>query len=286
MKSLLVKFTKKGIALFAVFLALQSQAQTINTAADLSKNSNDPTQGTSTNDGTTLFCAESSGFTLVSSTTDGTTAYTAYDWKELQADGSYAAVANGAPDATNANKLVITAATPGWHTYQVTASVSAAACPADPVIFTVFVLPKLKLAASANKPDATSLTYCAQTGAPQNSDAIVFTATPAYDGTPNALPSLPAPAVNDFALVYKWYKVDVSDNTRTLITGATGAAYTLVDPADPSATTKKEYRYEVEVAYAAKTCGLYASAATHSGGTTTAVVTVTPKPNKPTITIQ
>ncbi|RXK83557.1 hypothetical protein [Filimonas effusa] len=285
MKPLLVKLMKKGIAVFAVIFALQSQAQTISTPADLSKNSNDPTQGTSTSNGSTLFCAENTGFTLVSSTTDGTTAYTGYSWEEKQADGSFGAVANRTPDASQPEKLIISAATPGWHTYQVTAAVSAAACPADPVIFTVFVLPKLKLTSSANKSDANSLTYCAQNGAPTgSSNEIVFSATPSYDGTPNAFPTLPAPAVTDFALTYKWYKVE--GTTRTLISGASGSSYTLVDPADASATTRKEYTFEVEVAYNVKTCATYGTTATQSGNTTTAVVVVVPKPNKPTITIQ
>jgi hypothetical protein len=277
---------RKGIAGMAILFALQSNAQTIHTAADLSKNSNDPAQGTSTSDGTTLFCAENTGFTLTSTTQDAAgTAYVSYNWQEIQTSGSAGAVANGAPDGTNPNKLVITAATPGWHTYQVVASVGAASCPADPVIFTVYVLPKLTITAKTTKPDASSVTFCAQTGAPTGVNAITFNSTPAFDVTPQALPGLPTLAVSDFELAYKWYKVDNTSGTRTAV-GTNTTSYTVDDPADATATAVKQYRYEVEVAYAAKTCGTYKNTATLNDGTTTAVITITPKPGKPTITIQ
>jgi hypothetical protein len=277
---------RKGIAGMAILFALQSNAQTIHTAADLSKNSNDPTQGTSTSDGTTLFCAENTGFILTSTKKDpGGTDYTSYDWKEIQTDGSAGAVANGAPDPANLNKLVITSATPGWHTYQVIASVGAAVCPADPVLFTVYVLPKLTITAKTTKPDAASVTFCAQTGAPTNTNAIVFNSTSAFETTPQALLGLPTLAITDFELKYNWYKVDNTSGTRTAV-GTNSTSYTVDDPADATATAVKQYRYEVEVAYAAKTCGTYKNTATLNDGTTTAVITITPKPGKPTITIQ
>jgi hypothetical protein len=85
--------------------------------------------------------------------------------------------------------------------------------------------------------------------------------------------------------VYKWYKVDNTSGTRTAV-GTNSTSYTVDDAADATATQEKKYRYEVEVAYAAKTCGTYKNTATLNDGSTNAVITVTPKPGKPTITIQ
>lgn len=290
MTSFVTTLVKWSLAGTFLLLALHAQAQTITppikAPEDLSVG-NDPTKGTSTgSDGKTLFCAENANFTLVSSTMDANGArYITYDWKEMQSDGTFAAVPNGTPDGTNPNKFLITNATPGWHTYQVTVSVSAAYCPADPVLFTVYVLPKLTITAQTTKPDANALTYCTQTGAPTGSNAIVFNSTTAFETTPNAITGLPVLTVGDFELKYTWYKVDTIAATRTQVQTGTGTSYTVTDAAN-AAVAGAQYKYEVEVAYSAKSCSPYKATATLNDGITTAVVLVTPKPGKPTITIQ
>ncbi|SIT09699.1 hypothetical protein SAMN05421788_103464 [Filimonas lacunae] len=268
--------------------ALQATAQTVTkpvkVPADLYVTAA-PTKGTSTNDGTTLFCAENSGFTLKSSTTDPVThaTYTGYTWEEQQTGAAtFGPVTSGT--ATN-ETLVITSATPGWHTYRVTAALAGNACPPEPAYYNVYVLPKLVVTASSNKADAASHTYCAENGAPTApADAITFTGSVAFDGTPNALPGLENLTINDFEVTYTWQKINVATSAATTV--ASTKDYTIVEAATPGATTTTQYTYELTAAYSVKACGTYKGTATLNGSTTTATVTVTPKPGKPTITIQ
>lgn len=288
-KVLLPIIIKWILALLCICFTMYVNAQTtpVKTPADLS-NANDPTKGTSTNDGSALFCAKAASFTLSASKTDPANAAIAYkkwEWKEVDPSGSPAAL--DATAAAAAEKLTVTNAVPGWHTYVVTASAGDAACPADPVYFTVFVLPDLKAKASI---DATvpSLTYCAANGAPTDpAKAIIMKGAVEFDGTLRSIAGLPTLAVSDFEFKYTWYRIDQSNNRSSVYTGTT-ANYTVTDPANTSATTEQKYSYELEVVYSVVpkkgACDAVKAGVTYNSSP--AVITVTPKPGKPTITIQ
>ncbi|NLR62081.1 hypothetical protein HGH93_28575 [Chitinophaga polysaccharea] len=279
---------KLALAALALLFALSAHAQTIpvKTPADLSVG-DDPTKGTSTSTGTTLFCVDQSGFTLTSSTADPTSSpsvnYTSWLWEEIDASGNAGALpATATP--TN-EKLVVTSATPGWHTYQVTAATGTASCPADPVIFTVFVLPNLTVTSAVDQTNTPSLTYCAASGAPTNpTKQINLTSTVGFNGSLNSVPGLKQFQISDFDLTYKWFKQEVG-SSNPAVQVATTANYTVTDPAVTSAGTEKTYKYSVTVAYTVKSCNTTYSATTQSSGVD-AVITVTPKPGKPVITIQ
>jgi hypothetical protein len=298
-------FTKLAAGLglaFFLLLAGQLRAQTITSFADLYKNSGDPLQGTSTNTGNTVFCSGSAAFTLVSSLTvpSSTPAvpYSTWNWQELQADGTWSAtIQSGAPVPGELHKLRMTDAEPGWHTYRVIAAVSAAGCLADPVLYTVYVLPPLAIEARANKATDEALTYCAENGAPASGtpEAIKFTATPSFSTQPRAVPgsggtgtvsTLPALTAADFKINYQWYKVEVGVGGAGTAVGADDDEYEVSEAATGSATTVKQYTYRVEANYQVKDCGLKNAVALHSAGTGTATVTVTPKPGAPVITIE
>lgn len=286
MKAFVLTLMKRTTAALLVLGALQANAQNITKPVKLPADlyvGGDYTKGTSTNTGSTLFCAENTGFTLKADLNDPVTgaAYTGYTWEEQQtASTSFGTVANGT--ATN-EKLVISSATPGWHTYKVTATLAGNACPPEPNYFTVYVLPKLKVTAESNKPDAASHTFCADAGAPADpATQIKFTGNVVFDGTPNSLPGLENLTPADFELTYTWTK---NDGTNTTTAGNT-KDYTVADAATTGASTTAHYTYELTAAYAVKACGTYKGTATLNGSTTTATVTVTPKPGKPAITIQ
>lgn len=281
---------KLALAALVLLVALNAHAQTIpvKTPADLSVG-DDPTKGTSTSTGTTLFCVDQSSFTLTSSTSDPTSSpsvnYTSWLWQEIDASGNPGALpATATP--TN-EKLVVTSATPGWHTYQVTAATGTASCPADPVIFTVFVLPNLTVSSAVDQSNTPSLTYCAANGAPTGTTKqINLTSTVAFNGNLNSVPGLKQFQISDFDLSYVWYRQDVSTaSPPPPVQVATGANYTVTDPATTAAGTEKKYKYSVTVAYTVKSCNTAFSAVTQSSGAD-AVITVTPKPGKPVITIQ
>lgn len=272
-----------GLLLVCAFAtSAQTVTKPVKVPADLYVTA-DPAKGTSTNTGSTLFCSETANFKLKSSTSDGNgNNYTGYTWEEQQTGtATFGAVSNG---SAAQEVLTITGATPGWHTYRVTAVVSGNACPPEPTLYNVYVLPKLVVTATSNKSDAASHTYCAGTGAPTGTDAITFTGTVAFDVTPNALTGLDNLTVDDFEITYTWTKINVATNASTTV--ATTKDYTIVEAATPGATAAVQYRYELTAVYSVKSCGTYKGTGTLNGSTTTATVTVTPQPGKPVITIE
>lgn len=278
--------------ILAVFLlcsciGVQAQTTKIKTAAELSV-SNDPAQGTSTSTGTTLFCKEQSGFKLTSSATDPTVPtggtpipYTSWLWQEIDANGDPVAL----PSTATAVKEVLTvaSATPGWHTYQVIASTGASECPADAVIFTVYVLPDLTIT-SAVDPSSPELKYCAANGAPTGTNAIKLTSTVAFATAPNKVKGLRDLTLNDFDLTYTWSKEEVGVAGSKVDVGTT-ADYTVTEAAvTTTGGADRKFTYSVKVTYTVKACGDYV--ATTQSGANPAVITVTPKPGKPVITIE
>lgn len=276
--------------MFAVLLlctTLTVHAQKIKTPADLSV-SDDPAKGTSTATGTTLFCKEQSGFKLTSSATDPTVTtgtpvpYTSWAWKEIDANGDPVDLPAGTFTAVN-EVLTVSSATPGWHTYQVIASTGASECPADAVIFTVYVLPDLTVT-SVVDPATTTLKYCAANGAPTGTNAIKLNSTVAFGTTPRKVKGLKDLTIDDFELTYSWSKEEVGvAGSKTEV--STDANYTVTEAAvTTTGGADRKFTYSVKVAYKVKACGNYE--ATTQSGTNPAVITVTPKPGKPVITIQ
>lgn len=276
------------LGVFLVLCTIGVRAQTttlIKTPADLSDN-NDASKGTSTSTGTTLFCTDQSAFTLTSSLTDPTATgtpvpYTSWVWQEIDVNGNPGALPATAVPVNE--KLNVASATPGWHTYQVTAATGASECPADPVIFTVYVLPNLTIAAEVDPANNPNLTYCAANGAPTGPKAINLKSTVTFTTPPRKITGLKDYAISDFELKYVWSKQEVGVPASKTDVG-TGADYTIVEPAVSTPGTEKKYNYSVKVVYTVKACGDYTATA-QSGGQP-AVITVTPKPGQPVITIQ
>ncbi|MGX5817246.1 hypothetical protein ACWKWU_03570 [Chitinophaga lutea] len=266
-----------------VLFAFAANAQQIASPADLY--SATYTAGTSTNTGSTLFCAGAASFTLVSSTADQSTppvSYTSYTWDEVALDGTtYGAIPNSSVPAGSPNKLTITDAAPGWHIYRVRADISTQGCTSDPTYFTVFVLPALTVTPRVNKADNATLTFCAETTAPTGPDAITFSAgTVAFSGTIRKPANITFRdlTVADFDKTYEWFRVDASNNATPV---ATTQDYTVTGNVPAGV-----YTFRLDVKYAAKTtCGVSATSLL-SSGSTTATLTVTPKPGQPTITIE
>lgn len=276
------------LAAFLLLCAIGVRAQTttlIKTPAQLSDN-DDPSKGTSTSTGTTLFCTDQSAFRLTSSLTDPTATgtpvpYTSWKWEEIDENGTPGPLpATAVPDK---EKLNVASATAGWHTYQVTAATGVSECPADPVIFTVYVLPNLTIKADVDPANNPDLTYCAANGAPTGPKAINLKSTVTFTTPPRKIAGLKDYAVSDFELKYVWSKEEVGVPASKTDVG-TGADYTIVEPAVTTAGVEKKYNYSVKVVYTVKSCGDYTAIA-QSGGQN-AVITVTPKPGKPVITIQ
>lgn len=268
--------------------AADAFAQTkITSPAGLYKNLGNYLEGTSTDNGTTVFCAEASGFTLTSSTTDpeNNLPYTSYTWEEMDENGS---TFTTLPAGSAANKTTISGASPGWHIYRVKAVTGYAGCEPDPTYYTVYVLPKLKVDPRANKTEAEGISFCSETGAPPPPNAYSFTGTVTFDGTPRKIDntSLPEHTAEDFELEKTWYKVS-STGTRTPV-GTNSDTYTIEDPA--SSGTAETYTIALDVKYAitpAKgACNPYSAVAKYSGASTVdATVKVYKKAGKPTITI-
>lgn len=269
------------LAVIMLMSAWQLKAQVIKTAADL--------VGTSTQDGKTIICSESANFTLKSSTvdpTDNTTPYKTWTWSELGTDGTPGALPSNA--IPSSEKLTVTGAVPGWHTYQVIASTGDANCPSEPVTFTVFVLPPLTVAAAIDQANNLSLTYCAESGAPTDPAKLIkMDATAGFpSGGIRIIQGLRDLKVTDFELNYKWIRVNLADNSTTDVATNTTGTYTISDPASTTATEVKKYGYKVQVSYAVKSTCAATEATVMKTGTTPAEITVTPKPGKPVITIE
>ncbi|WP_341835336.1 hypothetical protein WJU16_20815 [Chitinophaga pollutisoli] len=270
--------------------AADAFAQTkISTPADLYKNSGNYLEGTSTDNGTTVFCAEGTGFTLVSSTTDpeNNLPYTSYTWQEMNEDGTtYTTL----PPGADPNKTTITSAnaTPGWHIYRVTAVTGNAGCEPDPTYFTVYVLPKLKVDPRANKTEAEGISYCSETGAPAAPNAFIFSGNISFDGTPRMIQhtQLPPLEIDDFELQIAWTKVITGSGARSVV--ANTENYTIADATLPAAA--ESYTLELEVKYAivpAKgACNPVLAVAKYNGSTVDATVKVYKKAGRPTITIE
>ncbi len=234
-------------------------------------------------------------------------AFTHYTWRYSTDGTTYNSI------GTDASTLEQTNIAPGYHYYQVEARIVPdgtdpdLTCEADNVeTFVVFVLPPLTVTAT-NTGDF--LQYCESEAVGQTNVALEIDEI-AYDGY------VGTPAVGDFAFNYRWYAVKSTDETEPFsrdnadfptidetkadITGATevgsSATYT------PQISDIGTYKFFVEVEYQIKdrSTGLgadnpearnrpYVIYRGWVGGADQAaasIVTVTPQPGKPHITIE
>ena len=222
-----------------------------------------------------IFCPVNS-FTLTASLTDisGNT-FSTYEWSEVTALGG----ANVIAGQTTIN-LPVSNASPGYHTYRVYGTQDFGnnqLCRADAFEdFTVYVLPPLTVTASV--PNASVLKYCVDNLPVSN--PIVITATTAFTTAPNSVFGVTDLTVSDFEYKYSFFKTDLLGNKiGPALASTTANTYTITE------TTPGSFKYLVEVVYTVKPACVpsYNAVVTHNS--TEATIIVTPKPGKPTITI-
>lgn len=287
------KITKMLLSLmFVIGLSYSIQAQTGPITSTDQTLLRPPLSG-SEPDVTPILVHGGNGFTLTASTTstgEGGEAgipFTSFDWIIVTGpDGAGDGFTSGTPLASGAtptisgavgNQLTVTDLAPGFYTFSAFGETEGEICASDPEEFTVFVLAPLVATISA---DEIEEEYCADdlpadatltVSAVFNEDVTWNAQTPYTDQNP---------AVNDFELLYQWYKVadetTFDPATASPITGATEATYTL-DAADAEVG---KWNYYATVTYQVRSAATYTGVL---GGTTPTVIEVTPKPGKPTI---
>ncbi|MFE7085738.1 hypothetical protein ACR78F_17405 [Sphingobacterium spiritivorum] len=221
-----------------------------------------------------------------------------------------------AQDATTANnKLPLTNLTEGYHYFKVQGVVNpdnapvGALCTPQEEVFVVYVLPRLNIAsAGVLAGGATDFAFCESESSGSNTQAKVqVTATPSF------VTSGLTPAVSDFTINYRWYavKVDAANaplagasiddakfdpSTLTGVTALTGTANSIF----PQISAFGKYKILVEAEYAIKdrSNGLSADDPANRNrpyviyrdfavnGASDLIITVTPTPGKPHITIE
>ena len=269
----------KPILICALMLiAFRSSAQKI-TATDLSLLKVGPATPTTPpfDKIKAVFCPTVSSFNLNASITDalGNT-FATYEWYEVNGAGGADAIAG-----QTTIKLPVTSATPGYHTYRVYGIQdygNSQTCRADAYEdFTVYVLPPLTVTATA--PNTDVLKYCVD-NLPTGAGAIVLTATTAFSGAQNNVSGLPNPSVSDFDYIYTWYKTDLLGNKIGPALQASNVnTYTVAE------TVIGSFKYRVEVVYAVRPDCVPSYNAVVTQNNTEATIIVTPKPGKPTISI-
>lgn len=225
-----------------------------------------------------------------------------WSWEEVKSTG--ATVISGVTTKTLSSADLGTL-TPGYHTYRVTekyvnTATLAEYCPSDPTEYTVFVLPSFTTASQLTSGE-NSLIYC-ETDVPAGIDGasgpIKFTANLTFptamnvagktDGGGSLVP-ITNPSTADFAMEYRWFKVPAGTDIATfdpenaepgsLVATTSTNTYTVAE------TSTGSFNYFVVATYKIKDdCSVAKAAVTHAGNPV--VVTVLPRPSKPTITIQ
>lgn len=247
--------------------------------------------GTGTDKKNAVFCRHGANFTLTASADDGATptpvVFTKYQWSEKAGDGSYTVLT---PTGRELKSTDLTAIAPGYHTYKAVGIVDANGVTCQATTgdeFTIFVLPNIQATAVVD-PGVTSTTYCTD-AVPTGTNQIKLTATVAFDPatTFNTVQGLATPTVDKFEFSYNWYKI------------ADGATFDPANPGTPVATqtdgksntlavtdaTVGKFNYVAVATYTVQTgCDKSAATVTATNGGN-AVITVLPKPGKPTITI-
>lgn len=237
---------------------------------------------------------EGTNLTLRASLTDDSTdpiTFTSYEWYEINTTDGVSEITD--IQMTTTRDLVLTNLQPGYHKYRVYGLVNDAGiiCQSDEfqdIIF--FVLRPLDPTATVETDAITE--FCLN--APP-AEALDLTATVDF-GTPTYESSYANPAVNDFALSYRWYAVNNNDpgtqiELPTATPTATGATHTLSISEYTNLLQVGTYTFYVEVQYSDaikdredRAHALWTTQVTTSAGMPYELV-VTPAPGRPTITI-
>ncbi len=263
--------------------------------AQLISASNPDMPFTSTNDATTIFVYGGNGFTLtasLASTDDGGEDgidFSDYDWFIRNSGGGGDGIDNtNQPESATVvvsgtinNVLTVTDLAPGYYTFMAQGKTEDDICLSPQEEFTVFVLAPLTVTVTLGGDENTE--YCAD-DLPENS----LTASAIYDTEVdwNTQTNLSAPLLEDFELNYRWYKVaaedelDIEDEDQ-LIASLTTNQYEFDTDNDAEVG---EWNYYVVVDYTVKATGPYTNAL--GGMASPTIIRVTPKPGKPTITIE
>jgi len=277
------KMLKTGLVALFLSVGLSASAQQLITASDQTK-LRPPLSGSATE---TIFAHEKTRFKLTATTTSTATdgeagiTFTNIKWYYKKADEergalSELALAEAAIAGTANSELTVNGLKPGFYTFMAVGETSGEICSTVPEEFTVFVLPPLTVAVAGVSP----LIYCTD-DAPATGNTL--TATASFGETFNTATPYTTnnPDVSDFELRYRWYKVadggtlDIGETP--LHTSTTSNTYDIVE------TAVGKWNYYAVVDYTVKSAGPYQAAL---GGGTPTVIEVTPKPGKPTITIE
>jgi len=219
-----------------------------------------------------IFCYQGDTFTLRATTDAGNgQTFDSFKWeREHNNDGSLTEVQNGSSQTlANTGSLE-----PGYYTFWVTGHVTNdqgtnpdVVCSADPETFTVYVLPPLNVTVLPSGNNG-NLLYCSN----DLPDDLVLTANVVQD---------PTHAVSEeFTYKYQWYKAE-GIGTPQAITGATNQTYTINDTNDATAGT---FQYSVIASLEIKDACQYNSLESATNGSVDIIVT--PKPTKPSISIE
>lgn len=305
LKSGLVVLILSGICSLvqAQIIAPQPTLPIVNKAGlNLGIMNNGATAVSSTDPGTTvLFYVAKGGaypdgttITLKGSELDaGNVAFVSYEWRQVTASG--ATETESTTVAGTNNTLLLKELTPGYYKYRVR-GMAANSCLSEEyqdVIF--FVLAPLSASAAVSGTPLTGFCVDNTAGLSLALKTDVAFAAPLYQG------GYANPTVDQFKLTYKWYAynettservefTDVSSGANHSAAGATNT-FTLsaADFADLAAKPGT-YRFHVEVQYhsdikdrGTRTHALWTA---QVGGDTPYKLVVTPKPGRPTITIE
>ncbi|WP_270090323.1 hypothetical protein [Sphingobacterium sp. SYP-B4668] len=248
---------------------------------------------------TVLFYKESAGvsetgLTLQASLTDASAlTFTSYKWYKMSYDGTTETPTEVTGQTTR--DLALTALQPGYYKYRVYGLVEdgTVLCQSeefqDIVFFVLRPLAPTAGAASGSLPG-----FCIGDATPA---PLVLDASVAFSAVPYQGGSYPNPAVGDFELTYRWYAVKKGDASATQINLPTntvtddGAANTFTLSDYSALSDPATYHFYVEVQYSEaikqRDNRPHALWTAQVGGATTPYeLIVSPKPGRPSITIE
>lgn len=231
---------------------------------------------------------------LTSSAEDGVAGetFSDFEWSIKNSASGFDGIASIMEGTANAggtanSELSISGLSPGYYTFGAIGKTTGAICESPLQEFTVYVLAPLSIFVTSN---SAIQEFCAD----ELPTGFEFTASASFDSAVpfNTQTDLTSPTLDNFDLVFNWYKVAEGTpfnagsatpiKTTSTSTATTQDVYDFDIANDANALETGSWNYYVTVAYNIKGYGPFEGAL---GGTTPTVIKITPKPGKPTITI-